>query len=335
MTGQPLRDEREPGPRPAGAPWGPGQAVEHPTLSVVVPACNEEAVLPAAYLRLTGVLREIGLPYEIVFVDDGSQDCTLDMILAMAEQDECVRALSFSRNFGHQAAITAGMEAAQGDAVVVIDADLQDPPELIGEFVRRWRQGCDVVYGRRVERRGEGAWKRWTAAVFYRVLSRLAGVPLPVDAGDFRLLDRQVCDALRALPEQRRYVRGLVAWLGFRQGEVPYVREPRAAGATKYSLVKMLRLAGDGLMTFPRAPLRLALGAGAALNLAALAVLLALALRPATAAPWLFEGAVALLSGLGAFAALALLGALAARIYDEVRGRPLYVLRRTRPGTRP
>ncbi len=220
-------------------------AESRPALSVVVPCANEEAVLRETNLRLIATLEGISPDFEIVYVDDGSTDATPNLLREMQMQDERVRAVRFSRNFGHQVAITAGLEHARGDAVVVIDADLQDPPEVIREFFEKWLDGHDVVYGVRSEREGETAFKRWSAKMFYRCISRLSDTAIPLDTGDFRLMDRTVVDALLTMPERDRFVRGMVSWLGFSQVAVPYRRAARFAGDTKFSLFKMVRFA-DG-----------------------------------------------------------------------------------------
>jgi dolichol-phosphate mannosyltransferase len=274
-------------------------------------------------------MQALGEPYELLFVDDGSTDGSRRILEQLRAQDEHIGILSFSRNFGHQIAITAGMEHARGQAVVVIDADLQDPPELISQLVARWREGYEVVYAQRLERRGESTFKRWSAALFYRLLRRVTDVPVPMDTGDFRLIDRKVCDALLRMPERHRFVRGLVAWLGFRQTAVQFVRDVRLAGQTKYSLRKMLSLASDGILAFSDRPLRVTGYAGLLIATAGFATLVALA-----SAAWLGGHAplwLIVLAALGmlhgaTLLALGVVGAYLLRIYDEVRGRPLYVL---------
>ena len=229
-----------------------------PVLSVVVPCANEEQVLRETNLRLIAALDQISPNFEIVYVDDGSTDSTPDLLREMQLQDNRIRVVRFSRNFGHQVAITAGLEHTRGDAVVIIDADLQDPPEVIREFFNKWMEGYDVVYGVRAEREGETAFKLWTAKLFYRCISRLSDTAIPLDTGDFRLMDRGVVDALLAMPERDRFVRGMVSWLGYSQAAVPYRRAPRFAGNTKFSLFKMVRFATDGIVSFSILPLRLA-----------------------------------------------------------------------------
>ena len=302
-------------------------------LSVVVPCFNEQEVLRETHRRLTTQLGRLRLDYEIVYVDDGSRDRTTAILRELQSADARVVVVRFSRNFGHQIAATAGLDYATGDAVVLIDADLQDPPEIIAEFVDRWRGGYDVAYGRRNEREGETAFKRVSASLFYRLLQRLTPIEIPPDTGDFRLMDRRVVDALRQMPEQDRFLRGMVSWVGFRQTAVPYRREARFAGVSKYPLRRMLRLAFDAVIAFSPLPPRLASFAGLAslacgtLALAIVAVL-AVGRGSAPSAGWLALVAVLLLGG-GQLLAIGLLGEYAARIYRQVQGRPLYVVSET------
>ena len=226
--------------------------------SVVVPVYNEEAVAQECYVRLTKVMASLRDAYELIFVDDGSRDQTNAIISNICRQDSHVRLVSFSRNFGHQAAISAGMDLSSGQAVIIIDADLQDPPEVIIEMVKKWKEGYDVVYGQREKRKGESVFKKATAKLFYRFLSAQTDVDIPVDTGDFRLIDRKVCDVLSSLTEKNRYVRGLVSFAGFRQTGVRYVRDERFAGETKYPLKKMMNFAVDATTSFSKKPLKLA-----------------------------------------------------------------------------
>ena len=304
-------------------------------LSVVVPCYNEEAVISETHRRLTATLDGLeglqGLDYEVVYVDDGSRDRTADLLRALHRGDpRHVRVVCFSRNFGHQIAVTAGVAHASGDAVVLIDADLQDPPEVIADMVARWRDGYQVAYGVRTDRPGETAFKRATAKGFYRLLNRLSDTPIPLDTGDFRLMDRAVVDALQSMPERDRFVRGMVSWVGFRQTEVPYRRAPRLAGESKYPLVKMLRFAIDGIASFSTAPLRLATWLGFSVSaLSVLGIGYALAMRVFTSnwvTGWtalmicvLFMGGVQLIS-------LGLIGEYLGRVYGEVKRRPLYLV---------
>jgi polyisoprenyl-phosphate glycosyltransferase len=226
--------------------------------SVVVPVYNEELVIYESYTRLTKVMETTLESYEIIFVNDGSRDMTRRLAEDISKRDGRVNLINFSRNFGHQAAITAGMANALGEAIVVIDADLQDPPEVITEMIIKWKEGYDVVYGKRSEREGETFIKKFTAAAYYKLLRKITNIDIPVNTGDFRLIDRKVCDALTALPEHNRYVRGLVSWVGFKQTSVEFVRKERFAGVTKYPFKKMIKLAFDGITSFSYKPLTIA-----------------------------------------------------------------------------
>ena len=263
--------------------------------SVVVPVYNEQEVLPEFHWELAVVMRALGEPYEIIYVDDGSQDRSLEILRSLAASDPAVRGVRLSRNFGHQIALSAGLGLAEGQAVITLDADLQDPPALIPEMIARWREGAEVVLARRRSRKGEGLLKRATSFLFYRVLRRFSGLPLPLDAGDFRLLDRQACLWLRELPERHRYLRGLIGWAGFRQAEVPFDRQPRRAGRSKYPPGRMLGLALDGLTSFSIAPLRAAAGLGALVTAGGLICLLYVLYRKliagATVAGWAWRKA--------------------------------------------
>lgn len=298
--------------------------------SVVVPLYNEEQVLRETYRRLKSALNSTGETYEIILVDDGSRDRTLEIARDLGNRDWRVKILSFSRNFGHQAAITAGMDYSSGMAVVVIDADLQDPPDAILKMIEKWKQGYDVVYGKRLQRRGESFFKKVTARVFYRTLNSMTDVDIPVDAGDFRLIDRKVCEALKTLPEHNRYVRGLIGWLGFKQTGVGFIREGRFAGKTKYPLGKMIRFANDAIASFSYKPLKIATYAGAAVSVSSLAYLAVLLLERYAGKLAVPGGTVAvalslLLNGL-IFLFLGIIGEYLGRICDEARGRPLYVI---------
>ena len=232
-------------------------------LSVIVPCYNEQDVLRATHERLTAVLAGMSwLDYELIFVNDGSHDDTQLILAQLQHVDRHVRVLLFSRNFGHQIAVTAGLEEASGDAVVIIDSDLQDPPEVIPQMVQLWRDGNDVVYGLRTDRQGESTFKLWTAKVFYRLINRLSETKMPFDAGDFRLLDRRVVDIINSMPERARFLRGMVSWAGFRQVSLPYERAPRHAGTSKYPFRKMLNFAMDGIISFSLVPLKLAIWTG-------------------------------------------------------------------------
>jgi dolichol-phosphate mannosyltransferase len=303
-------------------------------LSVVVPCFNEEEVIQETHRRLTAVLRTLDdADYEIIYVDDGSRDRTPLLLQQLQAGDRRVRVVRFSRNFGHQIAVTAGVEHATGQAVVLIDADLQDPPGVIAEMVQRWREGYDVAYGVRVERPGESAFKLATAKAFYRAINKLSETDIPVDTGDFRLMDRKVVDALQSMPERDRFVRGMVSWVGFRQIAVPYSREPRLAGESKYPLWKMVRFALDGVTSFSVQPLRAATWLGFAVSaLAVVGIVYSLGMRLFTSdwvTGWtammiavLFLGGVQLLS-------LGIIGEYIGRIYGEAKRRPLYVVAAT------
>src|SRR5436190_11604593 len=228
-------------------------------LSVVIPCFNEELVLRAAHQRLSQAVSAIeGFAYELIFVDDGSRDDTFEILAELQSHDPHTRVLKLSRNFGHQIAVTAGLEAATGNVVVVIDADLQDPPEVISEMIKLWQQGNHVVYGSRVTRAGESRFKLMTAKAFYRVINRFSDTQMPLDTGDFRLMDRKVVDVLLAMPERGRFLRGMVSWAGFQQTPLRYKREARQAGRSKYPLFKMISFAMDGIISFSVLPLRLA-----------------------------------------------------------------------------
>jgi len=300
-------------------------------LSVVVPCYHEEAVIEATHARLTGVLEELGVPFEVIYVDDGSRDGTDSLLTAIQQADARVRVVTLARNFGHQAAASAGLEHAGGEAVVLIDADLQDPPEVIPRMVERWRAGADVVYGQRTSREGESWFKLFTARIFYRLLTAVAERPVPVDTGDFRLMDRSVVRSLTAMPEQDRFLRGMVAWIGFRQEAVAYARAARFAGETKYPFGKMFRLAVDALISLSRAPLRLLwVACGGTIAAAGLGALFATALaaggRPSGTAM-----VIAAVFAVGAvnLVALTIVAEYASRIYRQVRGRPLWIARST------
>ena len=305
-----------------------------PLISIVVPCYNEAAVLNETHRRLAAAAAIIAnAEFEFLYVDDGSRDETPALLHALSVSDSRVRAIRLSRNFGHQIATTAGLEHARGDAVVMIDADLQDPPEVMQEMVSRWREGYQVAYGQRIERAGETRFKQWTARTFYRWMNRLSRVQIPLDAGDFRLMDRAVVEALLRMPERDRFLRGMVSWVGFRQVAVPYRRQPRHAGESKYPLLKMLRFAADAVFSFSFTPLRLAVWTGFfVIFLALLGIVYAVILRFVfDPSHWvrgwaslfvaiLFMGGVQLIS-------LGIIGEYVGRIYGEVKKRPLYVVR--------
>jgi len=300
--------------------------------SIVIPIFNEQAVLPILLRRIDALLSEFDAPAEAIFVDDGSTDCSSIVLAAKAKDDPRYRYIGLSRNFGHQIAITAGMEAAAGDAIVVMDADLQDPPEIVGEMVARWKEGYEVVYARRLTRQSDSRFKRWTARGFYKLLGRLSSVEIPQDVGDFRLIDRKVLDAFLAMPERDRFVRGMFAWLGFRQTEVTFHRPPRAAGETKYPFWKMIYLALNGVLSFSDAPLRLAIWLGLAVSACAglygAYVIGVWFVRSDLVSGW--SSTVVIISFLFGINMLitGIMGLYIGRIYAEVKRRPLYVVGR-------
>ncbi len=299
-------------------------------ISVVVPVFNEEEIIGLFYERMTTVLRALdGLAWEIIFVDDGSSDTSYAKLAAMADRDSGVKVLKFSRNFGHQIAITAGVDAANGDCVVVIDSDLQDPPEVIPSMVEQWRKGFDVVYGVRSEREGETAMKLMTASMFYRLLSRLTNVQIPTNVGDFRLMSRRVVDQLKLLREKDRFVRGLVSWVGFQQTGVTYHRQARQAGVTKYPLGKMVKFAFDGITSFSTAPLKLATWTGYLSAIAAVLYLLSVFVQRAmgiTVEGWATIMVAMLFLGSVQLICLGILGEYLGRVFNEVKPRPMYVV---------
>lgn len=300
-------------------------------ISVIVPVYNEELVVAACHRRLSDVLAATGLAYEILFVNDGSRDGTMKALRLLAASDPRLQILDFARNFGHQVAISAGFAHARGQAVVVIDADLQDPPEVIPLMIAKWREGYEVVYGRRRSREGESPFKRLSAALYYRLLNRFTDVEIPVDVGDFRLIDRKVCQALNQIKERHRYVRGLIAWLGFRQTEVVFDRAPRFAGKTKYPLRKMLAFALDGVVSFSSKPLKLALLPGILMSGAGfiyfLYILYLKMFTQQAQVGWASIMSAILFFNGYTLIMLGIIGEYLGRLFDESKGRPLYVLR--------
>jgi glycosyltransferase involved in cell wall biosynthesis len=299
-------------------------------ISVVAPAFNEAANLPLFCQRTSAVLEQIGDPWEIILVDDGSADDTRGVIRSLHDQDSRIKGLSFSKNFSHQIAITAGLDYARGDAVVIIDSDLQDPPEMIPELVARWREGYQVVYAQREVREGETWFKKVTAALFYRLIRKMSSVDIPVDTGDFRLLDRRAADAMRGLREHHRFMRGLAVWIGFKSAAVRYHRAARHAGETKYPLRRMVKLAVDAITNFSYLPLQLASYFGfavAGISLIAIVAVIVLRLfvgreltgQATTLVSVLFIGGIQLIC-------LGVIGEYLGRIYDEVKQRPLYIV---------
>jgi glycosyltransferase involved in cell wall biosynthesis len=306
-------------------------ASESISYSIVIPVFNEEAVLPLLLRRLDLLLARLQEPAEAIFVDDGSRDSSPIVLQALAKRDPRFRYIGLSRNFGHQIAITAGMDAAQGSAIIVMDADLQDPPEVVEQLIAKWKEGYDVVHARRLSRIGESRFKRATAHLFYRMLSSMSSVGIPVDVGDFRLIDRKVLDALRQMPEHDRFVRGMVAWLGFRQTEVTFHRLERAAGKTKYPLFKTVRLALNAALGFSDAPLRLAIWCGLVVSSLALiyggwVLVLWMSNDTHLVAGWSSTIViVSLLCGINMLMT-GIVGLYVGRIHAEVKQRPLYVV---------
>ena len=300
-------------------------------LSIVAPMHNEAEVLGVFFERIEAATRDLGVAIEIICVDDGSRDETLAGLVARATADPKVRVIALARNFGKEAALTAGIEAAGGDMVVPIDADLQDPPELIAQFVDRWEEGYDVVYGARSDRSSDTAMKRTTAQLFYRIFNRVSDLDIPESAGDFRLMDRQVVEALKLLPERNRFMKGLFAWVGFRQIGVPYVRPERAAGTTSMGYLRLWRFAIDGITSFSTAPLRVWSVIGFVSALAALGFAIVLIVRVLIVGREVPGYASLMTVVLFGFAiqmmAFGVLGEYVGRLYQEVKGRPIYVVR--------
>ena len=305
-------------------------------VAVVAPCYNEEKGLPEFVARVTAVCSGLRCAYEIILINDGSRDHTLAVALRLAQGNPCLRVVNLFRNFGHQAAVTAGLDHADADAVVIIDSDLQDPPEVIAEMVARWRDGADVVYGQRRSREGESAFKLFTAKQFYRILSWLTDRAIPLDTGDFRLMDRKVADVLKLMRERHRFIRGMVSWVGGRQEPVPYDRKPRFAGATKYPFAKMLSFAVDAITSFSVLPLRLltysALVVLALTLIMSLVVFVVKVLHPGYFIPgyasimltMMFFGGINLL-------AFGIIGEYLGRMFEAVKGRPLYIVESVHP----
>jgi len=299
-------------------------------ISVVVPVFNEIDVVDVCYTRLTAVMQSLDdFDYELIFVDDGSSDATHEHLLGFQKEDPCLKVIKFSRNFGHQIAITAGLDQARGAAIVVIDADLQDPPEVIPDMVRKWTEGYDVVYGVRRQRAGESRMKRATAAIFYRMLRKFTNIEIPVDVGDFRLISAPAAAQLRKFREKDRFVRGLVSWIGFRQTGIPYDRDSRYAGETKYPYRKMMKFAIDGITSFSNMPLKLASWLGYLASLLAFIYLASVFVQRAlghTVEGWatimvamLFLGGVQLIC-------IGIIGEYIGRIFNETKSRPMYII---------
>jgi polyisoprenyl-phosphate glycosyltransferase len=301
-----------------------------PRLSVIIPMFNEEENFLAVYQRLTRVLTEHSIDYELIFVDDASRDSTPNLIRSASAADSHVRLLSFARNFGHQTAVTAGLHFSRGNAVVVMDGDGQDPPELLPQLLEQWQAGYKVVFAQRVRRENESASKKLFAFVYYRLLQKLAEVEIPVDTGDFCLMDRAVVDLLNTMPERNRYIRGLRSWIGFAQTSVSFERPPRLAGEPKYNFGKSLALALDGLFSFSRVPLRLATYLGFITGAAALfmvAVVLYWRLTQSSLNGFAILAAAVFFMGAVQLVTVGILGEYVGRIYEEIKNRPLYVLK--------
>jgi len=304
-------------------------------VSVVVPMYYEEEVAHECYNRLANVLKSIqNYEYEIVFVNDGSRDKTLDILEQIANQDKNVKVVSFARNFGHQAAVTAGIKYVTGDAVVIIDADLQDPPELIPDMLKLWEDGSEVIYGKRKSREGESKFKLLTAKMFYKTLNSLSDVEIPKDTGDFRLVDKKVIDVVNSMPEHNKFLRGLFSWVGFKQKAFEYERKERFAGETKYPLKKMLKLASDGIISFSSKPLKLVGGLGLLTILISIAILIYSLISYAFNLNHLTPGWTSLMVTITLFSGVQLLSIwimseYIARIYDETKNRPQYIVDKT------
>ena len=301
-----------------------------PAYTIIAPIFNEVENIPELYRRICEVMDNADKPWELVMVDDGSTDGSADLIRELAAADQRVRPVIFARNFGHQIAVTAGLDYSRGEAVVIIDADLQDPPEVILEMIAKWRQGYEVVYAVRSEREGETWFKEFTASLFYRLIYRITDVDIPLDTGDFRLLDRKVVDVMGQMRERHRFLRGMSVWVGFKQTGVEYKRAARFAGETKYPLKKMLKFATDAITSFSYFPLQMAMYLGfisAGISILVIPVVIAMRLagsqaffgQASTLIAVLFLGGVQLIS-------LGILGEYVGRLYDEAKGRPLYIV---------
>lgn len=302
-----------------------------PNITIIAPIYNEVESLPELQRRVSAVMNQSGESWELILVDDGSRDGSTDKIRQLAEHNEHIRPVIFARNFGHQIAVTAGLDYSRGQAVVIIDADLQDPPELIPEMIEKWRAGYEVVYAVRAEREGESWFKLATASLFYRLIYRITDVDIPLDTGDFRLLDRKVVDVLNQMRERHRFLRGMASWVGYKQVGVPYKRSARFAGTTKYPLKKMIKFANDAITGFSYFPLQLATYLGfISAGISILAIPLVIALRLAGSQAFFGQAttliAVLMLGGVQLIS-LGILGEYIGRLYDEAKGRPLYIVR--------
>ena len=303
------------------------------TVSIVIPMYYEEEVARECYEKVSNVLKSLKdkYDYEIIFVNDGSKDKTLEILENIAKDDKKAKIISFSRNFGHQAAVTAGLKEVSGDAIVIIDADLQDPPELIPQMLELWEQGNEVIYGKRKTRKGESAFKLLTAKMFYKTLNALSDVEIPKDTGDFRLVDRKVVDVINSLPEHNKFLRGLFSWVGFKQEAYEYERQERYAGKTKYPLKKMLKLASDGIISFSTKPLKLVGALGIVSIVISIVLLIYALISYIFKLNQLSAGWTSIIVAVTFFAGVQLLSLWViseyiGRIYDESKGRPQYIV---------
>lgn len=307
------------------------EAVRQPFLSVIIPSYNEEQTIQEMYSRLTRILEQNNIDFEIVMVNDGSTDDTLNLAKKICHNDNRVKLISFSRNFGHEIATTAGVDRAQGQAIVIIDADLQDPPEVIIEMIRKWKEGYKVVYGKRKRRKGEKIFKLATAGLFYRVLRKLTEIDIPTDTGDFRLMDKRVVQTLSKMRETNRFIRGMVSWIGFKQCAVEYVREERFAGETKYTLNRMIRLAFDAIASFSEVPLRISSAFGLLCSSISFffmvyGIVVKYFFPEQAVRGWASIFVAVLFIGGVQLICIGILGEYLGRIYEEIKKRPLYVV---------
>lgn len=304
-----------------------------PKYSIIIPVYNEEEVIKASYSELKKVMDSCNESYELVFVNDGSIDSSAKIIAGLCKEDSNIRLINFSRNFGHQPAITAGMDYAQGDAVVVIDSDLQDPPEVILQMISKWKEGFHVVYGKRLKREGETYFKKTSAKIYYRLLNKMTNVDMPVDTGDFRLIDKKVCDSMKNLNEKNRYIRGLVSWVGYNQTYVEYTRHERFAGETKYPLRKMLKFAMDGITAFSYKPLKLTTNIGFIISLVSFIHLMYVLYEGLfnynTVDGWASTISVILFTQGIILMMLGIMGEYIGRIFEETKNRPIYLVQET------